>query len=111
MKLFMHWLFGAIAIWVAAHLVPGVSATLSGALVGAIVLAALNLFLKPILRILTLPITLLTLGLFSLVVNALIILLVSHFVPGFVVLGFVPAVICGIVLSVLNAVFHTLSRT
>jgi len=91
MKLFSHWLVAALAILIAAYIVPGVSVTLVGALIAAVVLGALNLFIRPILLILTLPINILTLGLFSLVINAVLVLLASYFVPGFLVDGFLTA--------------------
>ncbi len=106
MRFLFHWLVSALAIGVAAYLVPGVSVTLFGALVAAVVLGALNLFIRPILLVLTLPINILTLGLFSLVVNALLVLLVSYLVPGFFVAGFGTALLFALVLAIVNWVFH-----
>ncbi len=63
----------------------------------SIVLGVINIFLKPIIGILTLPINILTLGLFSLIVNAALIMLAGLFVPGFAVAGFVPALLFSIV--------------
>lgn len=102
----IHWIVSVVAILVASYIVPGVSVTLLGAIVMAIVLGILNLFLKPILTILTLPITILTLGLFSLVINALLIMLADALVPGFSIGGFWIAVLFSIVLSLVNAFFH-----
>lgn len=106
MKLFFHWLISALAIGIAAYVVPGVAVTLMGALVAAVVLGALNLFIRPILVILTLPINILTLGLFSLVINALLVMLASYLVPGFLVVGFWTAFLFALVLSVVNWVFN-----
>lgn len=106
MKILLHWFFAAIAIDIASYLVPGVSVTLYGGLIAAVVLGALNLFIRPILVILTLPINILTLGLFSLVINALIVMLASSLVPGFAVGGFWTAFIFAIVLTVVNWVFN-----
>lgn len=101
-----HWLISAISILVAAYLVPGIDVTLVGALVLAIVWALINVFIKPIISILTLPITIVTLGLFSLVINALlIIILAGKFVPGFAVAGFWPAFFFAIILSIINTLF------
>ncbi len=100
-----HWIVSALAILVAAYLIPGVHVTLVGALVLAIVWALINLFIKPIITILTFPITIVTLGFFSLVVNALLIILASKFVPGFGVSGFWSAFFFAIVLSLINALF------
>lgn len=105
MKLFFHWLIAALAIGIASYIVPNVSITLAGALIAAVVLGALNLFIRPIIVILTLPINILTLGLFSLVINALLVLLAAMIVPGFGVTGFWTAFIFALVLSIVNWVF------
>jgi len=107
MSIIFHWLIGALALFIAAKFVPGISVTAEGALIGSLVLALLNLFVKPIISILTLPINIITLGLFSLVINALIILIAAHFVPGFLVAGFVSALLLSIVLSIVNIFFGT----
>ena len=65
MKILFQWIISALAIGIAAYLVPNVTVTLAGALVAAVVLGAFNLFIRPILVVLTLPINILTLGLFS----------------------------------------------
>ncbi|MBU6388868.1 phage holin family protein [Patescibacteria group bacterium] len=106
MKLFFHWLIAALAIGIAAYIVPGVSITLPGALIAAVVLGALNLFIRPILIVLTLPINILTLGLFSVVINAALVMLASALVPGFVVAGFWTALLFALALSIINWVFH-----
>ncbi len=105
MKLLLHWLVSAAAIGIAAYLVPGIGITPVGALVLAVVLGALNLILRPVLLILTLPITVLTLGLFSLVINALLVMLAGYIVPGFTVAGFWSALLFSLVLSIANLVF------
>jgi len=106
MKLILHWLVAAAAVGIAAYLVPGVTVTLAGALIAAVVLAAINIFLRPALFILTLPITIVTLGLFSLVLNALFVMLASLVVPGFQVAGFWSALLFAVVLAIINWVFH-----
>lgn len=111
MSLFFHWLLSALAIVIAAYLVPGVTVTLPGAVVAAIVLGALNLFIRPILLFIALPITIITLGLFSLVVNALLVMLASSVVPGFSIAGFWTAFLFAIVLAVVNWVFHLWRHT
>jgi len=110
MKLFFHWLIAALSIGIAAYIVPNVSVTLVGALIAAVVLGALNLFIRPILVILTLPITIVTLGLFSLVINAFLVMLASYLVPGFVVLGFWTALLFALALSIVNWVFSLWSH-
>ena len=110
MKLFIQWIISAIAIGVAAYLVPGVVVTPVGALILAVVLGALNLFIRPILVVLTLPITILTLGLFSLVINAGLVMLAAALVPGFAVAGFWSALMFAIVLMVVSWVFDLWSH-
>lgn len=110
MMLFLHWLVSAIAIAIAAYLIPGVAVTPIGTLVLAVVLGIINVFLKPIIGLLTLPINIVTLGLFSLVVNALLIMLAGAIVPGFVVSGFWAAFFFSIVVSVVSAFFDLLSK-
>lgn len=106
MTLFFQWIVSAVAIGIAAYVVPGVDTTVLGAFIAAVVLGALNLFIRPILIVLTLPITLLTLGLFSLVINALLVMLASGLVPGFTVFGFWPAFFFAIALALVNWVFN-----
>jgi putative membrane protein len=100
-----HWIISAIAILVTAYIIPGVGITLVGALILAVVLGLINMFIKPIVFILTLPLTIVTLGLFSLVINAGMILLAAKIVPGFSIPGFWTALIFSIVLSLVNALF------
>ncbi len=110
MKLIFHWFVATLAIGIAAYIVPGVTITFIGALIAAVVLGALNLLIRPILLILTLPITILTLGLFSLVINALLVMLAAVLVPGFSVAGFWTAFLFALVLAIVNWVFHLWSR-
>jgi putative membrane protein len=109
MEILINWIVNAMVIFSVAYLMPGVHvASFLAALVVALVLGIINAFIKPVLIILTLPITILTLGLFALVLNALLILLVSKLVPGFTVDGFLWAFVFGIVLSIANTVVHNL---
>ncbi len=111
MKLIFHWLIATLAILIAAYIVPGVTITLVGALIAAVVLGALNVLIRPILLILTLPITIVTLGLFSLVINALLVMLAAVLVPGFSVAGFWTAFLFALALAAVNWVFHLWSRS
>ena len=91
----------ALGLWLASQIVPGVEIRSTGSLIAAaLLLGVVNAFVRPILVILTLPITLLTLGLFLLVINGLMIELVSHFLKGFVVDGLWPAILTALVVSV-----------
>lgn len=103
---FRNWLISIVTILTAAYLLPGVTVTIVGAVVLAVVLGAINIFVKPIISILTLPLTIVTLGLFSLVINAGLILLAARIVPDFTVDGFWTALVFSIVVSLLNAVLY-----
>ena len=90
----------ALGLWVASAIVPGIEIRSGGSLIeAAILLAIVNAIVRPILIILTLPITLLTLGLFLLVINGLMIELVASFLTGFVVHSLGAAILCAIVVS------------
>jgi len=102
----IHWITSVVAILIAAYLIPGVHVTLLGAVVLAVVLGIFNVFLKPLLTILTLPITILTLGLFSLVINALLVMLADVLIPDFAIGGFWIALLFSIVVSLVNGFFH-----
>ena len=103
MTFLIHWLIRAVAIVITAYLLPGVHLTgFIAALATADVLGLINTFIKPLLLLLTLPLNILTLGLFTLVINALLIMLTSALVPGFAVAGFGWALLFGLVLSVIN---------
>ena len=96
-------LLNAVAVVITAYILPGVHVdSFLTAIVVAIVLGIVNIFLKPILIILTLPVNILTLGLFTLVINGFIILLVSAVVPGFRVGGFGWAILFSIILSIVS---------
>ena len=100
----LRWFVYAIAVGVAAYILPGVHvASVASALVLAIVLASLNTFARPILVVLTLPLTLITLGLFVFVINAALVLLAAYVVPGVSVDGFWWALTFSLVLSVVRA--------
>ncbi len=99
----IHWFVRALIIMAAAYLIPGVFVgSFWVALVAALVLGLLNFLVRPVLLILTLPITILTLGLFSLVINGLMIMLLGALVPGFSVAGLWSAILFSVVVSVAN---------
>lgn len=104
MNIFIHWFLNALAIAIAAYILPGI--TISGLvplLTLAIVLAAINTFIRPVLLVLTLPLSIMTLGLFALILNTLLIMLASAIVPGVAVAGFFSALLFGILLAVVGA--------
>jgi len=92
----------AVGLWVASSIVPGIEIRSGGALVAAaVLLAVVNAIVRPVLIFLTLPITLLTLGLFLLVINGLMIELVSALLaPGFYVVSLWPAILASIIVSI-----------
>jgi putative membrane protein len=109
MIIIFNWILSAVAIVIASYLLPGVHVDgFLTALVLAVVLGVLNAFIKPIFVVLTLPLTIVTLGLFALVLNALFILVAAQIVPGFGVDSFWWAFFFGIVLSLVNAFFNML---
>lgn len=106
-----RFLLSGLAVVLAAYLLPGVHVEHYGyALLVALVLTVVNWIVKPILIVLTIPITVLTLGLFLLVINALMILLVDSLVPGFSVDGFWWALAFSLILSLFNAMFSDLAK-
>ena len=111
MKILINWLISAMVIVVVSYIVPGVHVDgFMSALAVALVLGIINAFLKPLLIILTLPINILTLGLFTFVINAVLIMLVGKIVPGFSVNGFLWAFIFGIILSISNTFLGMLGK-
>jgi len=99
----MKIIINTVAIAITAYILPGVVvANVFVALVVAVVLGIINMFLKPILVILTLPINVLMLGLFTFVINGLLVMLASSIVPGFHIDGFWTAVLFSIITSVIS---------
>ncbi len=109
MRLLLHWILSAVAVWIVAHVVPGISISGWGAaLIAALVIGLVNATLGLLLKILTFPLTLLTLGLFWFVINALMLELASFLVRGFQVRGFEAAFLGAIVLSVVSSLLQWL---
>jgi putative membrane protein len=93
----------ALGLWVASKIVPGISITDTGTLIlAAILLGIANAIVRPILVLLTLPLTIVTLGLFLIVINAAMIGLAAYFLKGFQVRDFVAAVLCWLVVTVIG---------
>lgn len=107
MKLIIRIVITALALLFVANFVPGIAVSnIYVALVAALVLGLLNLIVRPILFILTLPITLLTFGLFTFVLNAAMFLFAASLVQGFDVVGFLPALIGSIIVSAVSTIAH-----
>lgn len=110
MQFLINLLISSFAVFASARIIPGVVIeNFTSSIVVAIILGVVNAVIKPILIILTLPINILTLGLFSLVINALMVLLVDALVPGFAVDGFLTAILFSIVLSVISTVLFAIA--
>ena len=103
MRLLLNWVLSALAVWIVAQVVPGVHVSgAAAALIAAVVIGFINATVGALLKIITFPLTLITLGLFWFVINALMLELASALVPGFQIRGFGAAFIGAIVLSVVN---------
>ena len=104
MNLLLRWLAAALALLLVAYLFPGIAVASFGvAVVAALMLGLVNAFVRPVVKMLTLPLTCLTLGLFSLVVNALLFWGVAAFVDGFAVEGALTALLGSVVYSLATA--------
>jgi putative membrane protein len=111
MNWIIRFLLNGLAVVLTAYLLPNVDVAGYGtALIVALILSIANIIVKPILIILTIPITIITLGLFLLAINALIIMLVDYLVDGFHVEGFWWALLFSLIMSVFNSIFDDLAR-
>ncbi|OGI00261.1 MAG: hypothetical protein A2104_01765 [Candidatus Melainabacteria bacterium GWF2_32_7] len=103
----IRWVLLALAVMLVAFIVPGIQVGgFLAALIAALVIGIINLFIRPIVMALTLPINLLTLGLFTFVINALLLWFVGAITPGFTVEGFVPALLGSLLLSILSVLIN-----
>lgn len=109
MKILGEWLLKALILLITSYLIPGfqIDSYLT-AFVVAFVLGLLNMLIKPILVLLTLPVTVLSLGLFMFVINALLLIVTSNFVRGFHIASFGTAIIAAITISLLSALINSL---
>lgn len=105
MALIIRWFINALALMLVAYLYPGVQvAGMIEALIAALVLGLVNALIRPILVLLTLPVTVLTLGLFIFVINALLFWFVAEVVKGFTVSGFMAALIGSVLFSIITII-------
>src|ERR1700745_2880417 len=112
MRMLVHWILTALAIWIVSRFVPGFTISgLTAALIAAVVIGFVNATLGVFLKIVTFPLTILTLGIFWLIINAIMIELASVIVPGFRVDTFTAAFWGAIVLSLVNMFFRWLAGT
>lgn len=111
MKVLLSILIMAIAVAVADYIIPGVALnTFVTAIVVGIVMGLINSLIRPVLLVLTLPINVVTFGLFTLVINALMVMLAGWIVPGFEVAGFWSALLFSLVISLLKMMFSSIEN-
>lgn len=111
MKLLLKILVSSLAVFFSAYILPGVElAGYPSAIVVAIVLGAFNAFLRPVLILLTIPVTVLSFGLFLLVINAFIILLTDQLLEGFAVKGFWTALLFSIIVTVVTSILESIAK-
>jgi putative membrane protein len=111
MRLLLHWVLSALALLLVSHFVPGfiVSGFLV-ALIAAVVIGLVNATIGAFLRFISFPITILTLGLFVLVINALMLKLAAAFLPGFQIIGFLPAIEGAIILAIAHMIIRWITE-
>jgi len=112
MSFLIKLLVSALAVWIAAYLLPGVHLQNDAKtiIIVVLVLALLNAIVKPILIILTIPITIVTLGLFLLVINALMVVWTSKLVDGFKVDGWLTALLFSLIVSAVSSILHFIAK-
>ena len=109
LHLIVSWFVSALALWIVARIIPGIELRGFGdALIATIIIALVNVTIGPVLKLLAFPLTLITLGLFLLIVNAFLLKLASLFTPGFAVRGFLAAFLGSIVLTILTTILRRL---
>ena len=108
-SLLLHWVISALSLMIVAYIFPGIQLQGMGtALIAPIVIGLINATIGFVLKIITLPLTILTVGIFWLIINALMLQLAAALVPGFYVSGFVSAFFGAIVLSIVSMILRSL---
>jgi putative membrane protein len=111
-RLVLKWALNSFALFFVMKLIPGIHIDrFQNLLLATLVIGLLNVFLKPVIVLLTLPVNLMTLGLFTLVINGLIFYMAAHLVPGFHVTGFGSAFIAALLFSLFSFVLNMLFGT
>jgi putative membrane protein len=109
MRMVVNWLLSALALLIVAYIVPGFHVNgIFAALIAAVVIGLINATIGLFLKVITFPLTILTLGIFWFIVNAIVLKLASIFVPGFNIYGFWPAFWGAIILALINMIFRWL---
>jgi putative membrane protein len=110
-NLLADWILSALALLLVAHIVPGFEVgSFGAALVAAVVVGLVNATLGLLLKVLTFPLTIFTLGIFWFVINAFMLKIAASVVPGFMIQGFLPAFLGAIVLSLINIIKRLIIR-
>jgi len=109
--LIAKWFINALALYIVAYIIPGIHLTgFTSALIASVVIGFLNAIVKPVLFFLTLPVTIITLGLFVFIINAFLLLLAGSISPGFTVDGLGAALLGSILLTVVTMILHGLVK-
>ncbi len=108
-KMIIKWVFFALALMLTAWLIPGISvSSIWAAMLACVIIAIINIFIKPVIMLLTLPVNIVTIGLFTLVINALLFMLAGWIAPGLEVDGFFSALFGSAIFSVLSLIVSKL---
>ncbi|WP_459211380.1 phage holin family protein [Aquimarina rhabdastrellae] len=111
MKFILKILLSAIVVVILSKILPGVAvSSMWSAVIVALVLAFLNTFIKPLLVLFTLPVTIVSLGLFLIIINAAIILMADYFIGGFNVNGWFSAILFSILLSIFQSILYSILK-
>ena len=111
MRFILNWLVNAAALWVAVELLSGLAVSSTETLfLAALVIGLINSIVKPVLLILTIPITVLTLGVFYLVLNGLLLYLAAAVTPGFTIANFGSAFLGALIISIVSTMLHLLIK-
>ena len=109
LKMLIKWVFFALALMLTAWLIPGISvSSIWAAMLACVIIAVINIFVKPVLQLPTLPINIVTIGLFTLVINALLFMFAGWIAPGLEVDGFLSALFGSVVFSLLSLIVSKL---
>jgi putative membrane protein len=111
LSFFKSWLITTVAVWLAACIVPGITCTRLGLFLGALLLGLLNAFVRPVMVVLSLPLLILSLGLFMLVINALLLWSVGSILKDFHVDGFHSAFWGSLIISLISLVLNSLTKS
>ncbi|MFA6445921.1 MAG: phage holin family protein [Candidatus Paceibacterota bacterium] len=111
MRILLHWVISALSVLLISHVIPGIDVgSFVLALGVAIVLGIVNVIIKPILVLISLPLEVITLGLFTLVINGVLLWLVAYLIPGFDVADFTAAFLGALIISVISAIGHRIIK-